>query len=95
MERLKSQVELSFEKEKKTGNKINKLMKEQVTNMMLKDKRDKFTYLTELTTNEFYCLYECVEQFLHLITYPDCKDGGLETKSRKLDTKTGLWNIIY
>ena len=47
-------------------------MKEQVTNMMHKDKRDKFTYLTELTTNEFYCLYECVEQFLHLITYPDC-----------------------
>ena len=63
MERLKSQLELSFEKEKKTGNKINKLMKEQVTNMMLKDKQDKFTYLTGLTTNEFYCLYECVEHF--------------------------------
>ena len=38
-------------------------MKEQVTNMMLKDKQDKFTYLTGLTTNEFYCLYECVEHF--------------------------------
>ena len=49
-------------------------MKEQVTNMMLKDKQGKFTYLTGLTTNEFYCLYECLEQFLYLITYPDFKD---------------------
>ena len=75
---------------KKQENKMNELTKEQFTYMMLKDKQDKFIYLTGLTTNEFDCLYECVEPFLHLIRYPDCKGGGLEIKSRKLDTKTEL-----
>ena len=65
-------------------------MKGQFTYMILKDKQDKFFYLTGLTTHEFDCLYECVETFLYLIRYPDCKGGGLETKSRKLDTKTEL-----
>ena len=71
-------------------NKINELMKEQFTYMMLKDKQDKFIYLTGLTTNEFDCLYECVEPLRHLIRYPDCKGGGLEKKSTKLDIKTEL-----
>ncbi|PFX25154.1 hypothetical protein AWC38_SpisGene10224 [Stylophora pistillata] len=73
MERLKYQVEHLLDKEKKQENKINELTKEQFTYMMLKDKQDKFIYLTGLTTNEFDCLYECVEPFLHLIRYPDCK----------------------
>ena len=72
-----------MKKKKKTGNKTNKLMKEQ------DDKQDKFTYLAGLTTNEFDC-FECVEPFLHQISYPHCKGGGLETKSRKLDTKAEL-----
>lgn len=62
-------------------------MKEQFTYMMLKDK---FIYLTGLTTNEFDCLYEWVEPLRHLIRYPDCKGGGLEKKSTKLDIKTEL-----
>ena len=89
MERLKSQVENLCE-EKIQENKINELMKGQFTYMMLKDKQDKLFYLTGLTTHEFDCLYECVEPLLYLIRYPDCKGGGLETKSRKLDTKTEL-----
>lgn len=57
MERLKCQVEHLLKKEKKQENKINELTEEQFTYMMLKDKHDKFIYLTELTTNEFDCLY--------------------------------------
>ena len=57
-------------------------MKEQVTYMTLKDKQDKFIYLTGLTTHEFDCLYEklYVEPLLHLIRNPDCKGGDLEAK---------------
>lgn len=54
--------------------------------MTLKDKQDKFIYLTGLTTHGFDCLYEYVEPFLHLIRNPDCKGGGLETKIRKLNS---------
>lgn len=56
MERLKCQVEHLLEKEKKQENKISELTKEQFTYMMLKDKQDKFIYLTEPITNEFNCL---------------------------------------
>ena len=72
---------LARKKKKIQKKKINELMKGQFTYMILKDKQDKFFYLTGLTTNEFDCLYECVEPSLYLIRYPDCRGGGNETKA--------------
>lgn len=62
--------------------------------MILMDKQNKLLYSTGLTTYEFDCLFECVEPFLYLIRYPDCKGGGFETKSRTLEAKTELMTFF-
>ena len=90
MESLKSQVQYLLEKEKIQESKIFEMERGQFNYMILKDKQNKFLDLTGLTTYEFDCLYECVEPFTHLIRYPDCKGGGFETKTRKVDAKTEL-----
>lgn len=91
IEKLQAQVDKLLQEQKLQENNFDKVIagmkKGQFWYANLREQPSKFFDLTGLSVKEFDCLYDCVQPFVHLICYPDCKTDGELTNNRKLDLK--------
>ncbi|XP_028518951.1 uncharacterized protein LOC110252056 [Exaiptasia diaphana] len=98
IEKLQAQVENLLQEQKSQEKNFDILFsglkRGQFSYGNLKEQPSKVFDLSGFSIEEFDCLYHCVQPFVHLICYPDCKTDGLLTNNRKLDLKTELMTFF-